>query len=433
MANMTRRNFLQTLAAGAGTSLAGFPLLSFGAGKRVVVIGGGTGGATVAKYLRRADSSIQVTLIEKNPQYITCYMSNEVLGGGRTIDSLTFDYSGLRAYGVNVVQDEVTGIDAQSKTVYTASGTTYVYDRCVVSPGIDFRYDEIAGYDAQVAETIPHAWKAGAQTLTLRAQLEAMNDGGTVVIAAPPNPYRCPPAPYERASQIAHYLKQHKPASKVIILDGKTSFAKQALFEQAWTSLYGYGSDNALLEWWSGSSSAAQVVAVDAATTTVTTEFGDMVQANVLNVIPPQKAGALAFTAGLTDGTGWCPVNKQTFESAIIPDIHVIGDACIADALPKSGFAANSEAKVCAAAIAALLNDQEVPNPAFSNGCYSVVGEDYAISILGIYRLSDDGKTIAGVPGSGGPSSTGATDFERKVDVQYAYGWYDNFTRDVFR
>jgi len=431
--NIRRRTFLKTLVAGAAVGTLGFPMLGKAANQRIVVIGGGTGGATVAKYLRRLDNTLDVTLIEKNAIYTTCYMSNEVLSGDRTLESLQFNYDGLKAHGVKIVTDEVTGIDYDAGLVLTKGGISYPYDRCVVSPGIDFRYDQIAGYSEADIETVPHAWKAGQQTLVLRDQLKAMPNGGTVVIAAPPTPYRCPPAPYERASQIAHYLKQHKPNSKVIILDPKPSFTKQALFEQAWTELYGYKTDNALLEWWSGDAKAAGVVEVDVASKTAITQFGDRVQGAVLNVIPPQKAGKLAFDAGLVDATGWCPVNKLTFESTLHPKVHVIGDACMADSLPKSGFAANSEAKVCASAIHALLNGLDVESPSFSNGCYSLVGKDYAISVVGVYRLSDDGKLVESIAGSGGVSSTTATAQDRLFDASYAYSWYNNFTQDVFR
>ncbi len=431
--NIRRRTFLKTLVAGAAVGTLGFPMLGKAANQRIVVIGGGTGGATVAKYLRRLDNTLDVTLIEKNAIYTTCYMSNEVLSGDRTLESLQFNYDGLKAHGVKIVTDEVTGIDYDAGLVLTKGGISYPYDRCVVSPGIDFRYDQIAGYSEADIETVPHAWKAGQQTLLLRDQLKAMPNGGTVVIAAPPNPYRCPPAPYERASQIAHYLKQHKPNSKVIILDPKPSFTKQALFEQAWTELYGYKTDNALLEWWSGDAKAAGVVEVDVASKTAITQFGDRVQGAVLNVIPPQKAGKLAFDAGLVDATGWCPVNKLTFESTLHPKVHVIGDACMADSLPKSGFAANSEAKVCASAIHALLNGLDVESPSFSNGCYSLVGKDYAISVVGVYRLSDDGKLVESIAGSGGVSAATATAQDRLFDASYAYSWYNNFTQDVFR
>lgn len=432
MLDTRRRTFLKTLVAGVAVSSLGFPAIVGAAGQRVVVVGGGTGGATVAKYLRRLDNTLEVTLIEKNALYTTCYMSNEVLSGERSLESLQFNYDGLKAHGVKVVIDEVTGIDYDAKLILTKGGISYPYDRCVISPGIDFKYEAIAGYNEAATETVPHAWKAGAQTLLLRDQLQAMPNGGVVVIAAPPNPYRCPPAPYERASQIAYYLKQHKPNSKLIILDPKPSFTKQALFEQAWKELYGYKTPDSLIEWRS-SDQAAGVVEVDVSSKTAITEFGDRVQGSVLNVIPPQKAGKLAFDADLVDSTGWCPVNKQSFESTRHPYVHVIGDACMADSLPKSGFAANTEAKVCAAAIHALLNGLELASPAFSNGCYSIVGKNYAISVVGVYRLSNNGKVIESIPGSGGTSSATANAQDRLFDASYAYSWYNNFTQDVFK
>lgn len=429
MTNVNRRQFLKALSAGGLVLLSGISTRSWGANANVVIIGGGTAGATAAKYLKLADPSINITLIEKNAHYYTCYMSNEVLGGGRTLDSLKFGYAGLEKRGITVVQAEVTAIDAVAKSVQTTAGN-FPYDRCIVAPGIDYRYETIENYSADVAQQIPHAWKAGEQTTLLRSQLEAMPNGGTFVMVAPPNPYRCPPAPYERASQVASYFKKHKPNSKVLILDPKTSFTKQALFEEGWMKLYGYGNDGDMIEWASGGTNA--VVSLDVATKTVTTAGGERIAASVLNIIPAQKAGALAFSAGLTDSSGWCPVAVASFESTLHDNIHVIGDACIANPLPKSGFAANSEAKACALAVAALLNGREPGRTSFSNGCYSLVGDDYAISVVGIYRLSANGTTIESVPNAGGTSPLAAAEEERLIDVQYAYSWYNNFTQDVF-
>jgi sulfide dehydrogenase [flavocytochrome c] flavoprotein subunit len=425
---MNRRQFLQALSVGGLVLTSGIPTRSWGANADVVVIGGGTGGATVAKYLKLADPSINVTLIERDAAYYTCYMSNEVLSGGRTLESLRFGYDGLRQRGINVVQAEVTAINPDTKVVKTSVGD-FGYDRCIVSPGIDFLYESISGYSASLIETIPHAWKAGSQTTLLRAQLEAMPNGGTFVLVAPPNPYRCPPAPYERASQIASYFKKAKPNSKVIILDPKTSFTKQPLFEEAWARFYGYGTANAMLEWIPGVDLTK--LSVEASTKTVV-NGGARIAAAVLNIVPPQKAGALAFSAGLTDATNWCPVALSSFESSILPNIHVLGDACTASPLPKSGFAANSEAKACALAVAALLNGREPGRTSFSNGCYSLVTDDYAISVVGVYRLSADGTKIEALPNAGGTSPLAASDEEHLIDVQYAYSWYNNFTRDVF-
>ena len=426
---ITRRGFIQTAGAATAAGMVGVPYLAMGASKKVVVVGGGTGGATAAKYIRMADPSVEVTLIEANKEYYTCYMSNEVLGGDRSIDSIKFGYTGLGNHGINVVHDMVTGIDAKAKTVSTAGGKSFAYDRCIVAPGIDFKWEGIEGYDADVAEKIPHAWKAGPQTMLLRSQLEAMKDGGTVVIAPPPNPFRCPPGPYERASQIAHYLKQHKPKSKVLIFDPKPKFSKQGLFTGAWKKMYGYESDNAMIEW-HGEAEEAAVVKVDAGSNSVTTKFGDTIKADVLNVIPAQKAGKIAFAAGLTNDSGWCPVDLGTFESTIHAGVHVIGDASVATGMPKSGYAANSQAKVCAAAVVALLNGQEPGTPSYVNTCYSIAGTDYAFSVAAVYRLAEDKSKIVSV--SGGLTPGDASEEQFKREVLYAHSWFKNITNDIF-
>jgi sulfide dehydrogenase [flavocytochrome c] flavoprotein chain len=429
---ITRRGFVKGASTATAIGMIGTPYIVLGASKKVVVVGGGTGGATASKYLRLADPTIEVTLIEANKDYYTCYMSNEVLSGERTIDSIKFTYSGLAKHGVNVVNDKVTAIDAEAQTVKTAGGQSFSYDRCIVAPGIDFKWDSIEGYDEKVAESIPHAWKAGAQTITLRKQLEDMKDGGTLVIASPPNPFRCPPGPYERASQIALYLKHHKPKSKIIILDAKPAFSKQGLFLQGWKALYGYETDNAMIEWRpsaQGSNDNA-VVKLDAGSKTVTTGFDENIKADVLNLIPAQKAGKVAFDAGLTNESGWCPVNLQTFESTLHKNIHVIGDASIATSMPKSAFAANSEAKVCAAGVAALLNGQEPGTPAYVNTCYSIIGKDWGISVAAVYKLAEDGSKIVSV--SGGLSPSDATPEMRAREVAYAHSWFTNITKDIF-
>ncbi len=426
---MTRRGFIQTAGAATAIGMVGVPYIALGASKKVVVVGGGTGGATAAKYTLMADPTVEVTLIEANKAYYTCYMSNEVLGGERTMDQIKHGYTGLAGHGVKVVHDMVTGIDAKARVVKTAGGKSFPYDRCVVAPGIDFRWDTIEGYDAQVAEKIPHAWKAGPQTALLRKQLEAMKDGGTVIIAPPPNPFRCPPGPYERASQIAMYLKAHKPKSKVLIFDPKPKFSKMGLFVKAWKTLYGYQTDNAMIEW-HGAQEEAGVVKVNAAANSVTTAFGDEIKGDVVNVIPAQKAGKIAFTAGLTNDKGWCPVDLLTFESTIHPNIHVIGDASIAKGMPKSGYAANSEAKVCAASIVALLNGHEPGTPSYVNTCYSIAGKDYGFSVAAVYRLAEDRSKIVKV--SGGLTPADASPEQLKREVLYAHSWYNNITSDIF-
>jgi sulfide dehydrogenase [flavocytochrome c] flavoprotein subunit len=330
--------------------------------------------------------------------------------------------------GINLVHAAADGIDAEKKQV-TAGGKKFPFDRCIVAPGIELLYDKIEGYSKEVAEKLPHAWKAGAQTALLRSQLEAMPDGGTAVIVAPPNPFRCPPGPPERASQIAHYFKQHKPKSKVIILDSKQKFSKHGLFIQGWEALYGYGTDNAMIEWHPGPDAA--VVKADAGTMTLETNFGDEVKADVINVIPPQRAGAIAQTSGLADESGWCPVDKKTFESSIHAGVHVIGDACIAGKMPKSGYAANSQGKVCAAAIVAMLNEGEVGTPSYVNTCYSIPAPGWGISVAAVYKLGADGK-IVGVKGAGGLTPMDASEEAHKREVEYAYSWYKNIVNDIF-
>ncbi|WP_295540014.1 NAD(P)/FAD-dependent oxidoreductase [uncultured Thiohalocapsa sp.] len=426
--SMNRRDFVKATGAAAAVGALGVPTLALGNTKKVVVVGGGTGGATAAKYLKLADESIDVTIIEPNENYYTCYMSNEVLGGKRGLDDIKQTYDGLKAHGIKVVHEAATGIDADKKVVKTASGE-FPYDRCVVSPGVSMLYDKIEGYSAEAATKMPHAWKAGDQTKLLRGQLEAMDDGGVVIIVAPPNPYRCPPGPYERASQIAMYLQTEKPKSKVLILDPKQRFSKQGLFTQGWERLYGYGTDNALIEWLPGPDAA--VTRIDADTKTCYTTFDEYAGA-VVNVIPPQQAGQIAVDAGLADDSGWCPVNKKTFESTIHKGIHVIGDAAIATAMPKSGYSANSQGKVAAAAIIAMMNDEEPGVPSYVNTCYSIIGKDYGISVAAVYRLSEDGQTIAGVEGAGGLTPTDAPEFALAREVEYAYSWYDNIVYDIF-
>jgi sulfide dehydrogenase [flavocytochrome c] flavoprotein subunit len=299
-----------------------------------------------------------------------------------------------------------------------------------VAPGISLLYDKIEGYSTEASQTMPHAWKAGEQTRILRGQLEAMEDGGVVIISVPPNPFRCPPGPYERASQIAHYLKNNKPKSKVLILDSKQAFSKQGLFTQGWERLYGFGTDDSMIEWQPGPDAA--VVGVDTESMSVETSFGDEVKGAVINIIPPQKAGQIAIDAGLTDDSGWCPVDVKTFESKLHANVHVIGDASIATAMPKSAYAANSQAKVAAAAIVALLNGDEPGAPSYVNTCYSIIGKDYGISVAAVYRLSEDGATIASVEGSGGITPSDAPDFALAREVQYAYSWYNNIVHDSF-
>ena len=425
---MNRRDFVKAAGAATAVGLAGIPHIALANAKKVVVVGGGTGGGTAAKYIKRLDSSIDVTIVEPNDAYYTCYFSNEVIGGERDLDSIRVDYEGLKAHGIKFVKDSATAIE--SGVVKTAGGTDVPFDRCIVAPGIELLYDAIEGYSEEAADQLPHAWKAGEQTKILRQQLEDMKDGGTAVIVAPPNPFRCPPGPYERASQMAHYFKQHKPKSKVIILDSKQKFSKQGLFTQAWEKFYGYGTDDSLIEWRPAPDGAVSSVDADSKTL-VYGPLEDEITADVINLIPPQRAGAIAQASDLADDSGWCPVDQKTFESKQVPGVHVIGDACIAGKMPKSGYAANSQGKVCAAAVVALLNEGEAGVPSFVNTCYSIVAPDYGISVAAVYKLGADGA-IQAVPGSGGLTPMDASADAHKREVQYAYSWYDNIVHDIF-
>lgn len=430
MMKMKRRDFVKAAGAATAIGLVGVPYLALAAVKKVVVVGAGTAGGTAAKYIKHLDPSIEVTLIEPNPAYYTCYFSNEVIGGERDLESLKVSYDGLKGHGVQFVQDNAVGIDGEKKVVKTAGGQSVPYDRCIVAPGVELIFDAVEGYSEELAKELPHAWKAGEQTAILRRQLEAMKDGGVVVLTSPPNPFRCPPGPYERASLIANYCKHHKPKSKVVILDDKQSFSKQGLFIQAWQKFYGHGTDNSMIEW--RPAPDGKLVRVDAATKTVV--FGELEEelaADVINIIPPQRAGQVAQVSSLTDDSGWCPVDQKTFESTKVPGVYVIGDACIAGAMPKSAYAATSQGKVCAAAVVAALNGTEPGVPSYVNTCYSIPAPNWGISVAAVYKLGADGK-IAGVPDSGGLTPMDASEEAHRREVEYAHSWYKNIIQDVF-
>ncbi len=426
-----RRNFLKIVGAGGiATTVALYtPFAIGGASKKVVIIGGGMGGATAAKYIKMMDSSVDVTLIETNRDYFTCFTSNEVLSGHRKMSQIKFGYAGLEKHGVKVVIDTVSAIDTKGKILKTKSGQSFSYDRCIVSPGVDFKYDSVEGYNSKVAHSkIPHAWKAGSQTVMLRQQLVSMKDGGTVIIAPPVNPFRCPPGPYERASQIAYYLKKNKPKSKVLILDAKQKFSKFGLFTSGWKKHYGYGTENSIIEW-VASDQGGVVERLDVQNMTLHGEF-DKHKGDVINIIPAQTAGKIALATGLTDSSGWCPVQGNTFESTIHKNIHVIGDAAIASPMPKSGYAANSEAKVCAAAVVALLGGDKIPEPSYVNTCYSVIAPGDGVSVAMVYRYQN-GKIVK-VKGSGGLTPSEFNPKFREREVEYGYTWFNNITNDAF-
>jgi sulfide dehydrogenase [flavocytochrome c] flavoprotein subunit len=417
----TRRDVARGLAASAA-SLA-FPCPSFAQGAaRVVVIGGGFAGAGCARALRHVDPKLQVTLIEPKTFYFACPFSNEAIAGLREFEAQQFRYDRIAADGVTVVAQTAVKVDAQARTVGLADGSSLGYDRLVLSPGIGLRFDALPGYDEAAAAKMPHAWIAGEQTLLLRRQLEAMDDGGLVVLAVPAAPLRCPPAPYERASLIAHYLKTKKPRSKILILDAKDSFSQQRLFEQAWKELYPDMIERIAL------SQGGRVTSVEPATNSIVTDFGNYT-ADVANVIPPQKAGRIAEIAGAADHTGWCPIDPVTFESKLVPNIHVIGDACIAGAIPKSASAANAQAKACAAAVVSLLAGKSPEPPRLTGACFNTVAPGYAFSLTGVYAPKDG---LFNEVEGGGASPLDAPREARAQEAETALAWFTTITADTF-
>ena len=417
---VTRRKAVLGITAAA--ALARPSILRAQASGRVVVVGGGFGGAACARALKRARDDLHVMLIEPNAVFTACPFSNAVIAGLREIEAQRFGYDKIAADGVTLIAQAVTMIEPERRSVMTADGVALPYDRLVLSPGIDFHLEALPGYDAPAAQKMPHAWKAGAQTLLLRRQLEAMADGGTVAIAIPANPSRCPPAPYERASLIAHYLKTRKPRSKVLILDAKDSFSQQRLFERAWKELYGDMIERI------GLSQGGRVTSVDPATMAIVTEFGNYTP-DVANVIPPQRAGSIAGIAGAADATGWCPIDPVSFESKLVSNIHVIGDACLGGAIPKSASAASAQGRACAAAIVNLLAGRAPEPPRLTGVCYNVVAPGYGFSLAGNYQPRGD--IFAEVEGA----ATSPVDAPRELrarEASEAERWFDTIMAETF-
>ena len=420
---MKRRDFLKVgAAAGAMATLYGCA----GGGKasgHVVVVGGGYGGATIAKYLRMwSEGGVQVTLIERNPTFISCPISNLVIGGLKTMEDITVSYDGLRSkWGVRIVQDEVSAVNPEKRSISLKSGGTMSYDRLVLSPGVDFMFDQIPNLNnADAQSKILHAWKAGAQTIALRKQLESMKDGGTYAIAIPRAPYRCPPGPYERASLVADYFKKNKPKSKVVILDANEDVtSKKALFTKAWKDLY-----SGILEYRNNS----EVKDVDVATNTAIMEF-DKFKADVLNVIPPQRAGNISTQSGLKlINNRWVDINWLTMESTNTPGVHVLGDAVFpAPTMPKSGHMANQHGKLAAAAILNLLSGLEPnPEPMLMNTCYSFVDAKNVIHVASVHHYDAATKTVQPVKGAGGVSAA-----RNELEAKVALGWAKNIWADM--
>ncbi len=420
-----RREFLKTLSAGgAALALPGCATTPGGSAGKVVVVGGGYGGATAAKYVRMwSDGKVDVTLVEPNAEFVSCPMSNLVVGGSRDLAFLTTSYANLSSrHGVSVVRDTATAVDTEKRVVKLASGTELPYDRLILAPGVDFMWDKLPGLNnASAQEKVLHAWKAGPQTVALRRQLEAMPDGGVYAISIPVAPYRCPPGPYERACQVAWYFKRAKPNSKVLILDGNGDVtSKGPLFKKAWAEEY-----KGIVEYRGN----YVLTDVDVATMTAQFEVHDPVKADVLNVVPPQRAGAIARAAGVvTANDRWCDVDFMTFESVKVKNVHVLGDALqIAAGMPKSGHMANQQAKVCAAAVVALLAGRP-PNPApvLTNTCYSMITDKESVHVCSVHQWDKEKKTLLPVPGSGGVSPAMS-----ELEGNYALAWARNIWADT--
>ncbi|MBL1320157.1 MAG: FAD-dependent oxidoreductase [Methylophaga sp.] len=421
---LKRREFIKTATiAGVATVMSATVSATRASSKqkRVVVVGGGFAGATAAKYVAMWSPNTEVVMIERNAQFVSCPQSNLVLGGSRTLQQLTHDYNSLADnYDIKTVQAEVVSVDTDKQHVKLHDGVIVDYDRLIIAPGVDFIYDDLpmlASYEAQ--QKIPHAWKAGPQTEILKQQLHGMKKGGTMVMTVPATPFRCPPGPYERACQVAHYLKHHNPTAKLIILDANGDVAsKKALFKAAWQKYY-----SNLIEYVPNS----LIESVDVASLSVETEF-DTFAADVLNVIPAQKAGKVAEMAGIINvDNRWCKVDFLTYESTEKENVHVIGDAVHAK-LPKSGHMANAQAKVCAAAIAALLAEQQPEQePVFSNTCYSFIDDKQAMHVAAVYRYNKEQKSMIVMPG-GGVSAAAS-----KLEGDYANSWGKNIWHDMLR
>lgn len=426
MKRLTRRDVLLASAAGVTVgTLAG--CATGGPSKpqaKVVVVGGGWGGATAAKYLQYwSQGGIDVTMVEPSPNFVSCPISNLVLGGSRTIEQLTTGYQGLLTRGINIARDSVVAIDADKKQVRLSRGGSLNYDRLVVSPGIEFMYEMVKGMTAADANAIPHAWKAGPQTVLLRRQLEAMPDGGVVVMSVPLAPYRCPPGPYERTCQIAHYLKTRKPRSKLIVLDANPDVtSKGPLFKRVWKEDYA-----GIIEYQSN----MVVNEVDVAGRRFITNLGEAIKGDVMNFIPPQRAANIARDAGLiTANNRWCEVNWLTCESIKVPNVHVLGDATqSAPAMPKSGHMANQHGKAAAAAIIDLVAGRTPAPPMMVNTCYSFVDDKNAIHVASVHRWVPEKKTMETVQGSGGVSGPDRSLWTAEGD--YAWGWAQTVWADM--
>ncbi|MBK8439067.1 MAG: FAD-dependent oxidoreductase [Rhodobacter sp.] len=417
---LSRRHFIGSgIATGA---LLAAPMVWGQAKPRVVVIGGGAGGATAARYIAKdSDGAIDVTLVEANPIYTTCFFSNLYLGGFRDFESLQHGYDKLSGGGVTVINDMATGVDRDARTVTLAGGQVLTWDRLVLSPGIDFKDGSVPGWSLDAAEVMPHAYKAGPQTQLLRQKVDAMPQGGTFAMVAPPNPYRCPPGPYERISMVAHVLKERNPTAKILVLDPKDKFSKQALFEEGWGKHY-----NGMVDW-IGPDFGGNNVEVRPGTMEVVVD-GEVMKVDCCNVIPGQMAGRIAALAGVTDDSGWAPVHPDSMKSKVDETIFVLGDSSAQGDMPKSGFSANSQAKVAAMAIRGELTGSKVFPAKYSNTCWSLIAPEDGVKVGASYEPTPE--KIASVDSF--VSATGEDAALRKATYEESLGWYAGITADIF-
>ncbi|MBU2581347.1 MAG: NAD(P)/FAD-dependent oxidoreductase [Alphaproteobacteria bacterium] len=420
--SISRRHFM--VGTALTTSALAIPTFLRAADKpKVVVIGGGAGGATAARYIAKdSKGAIDVTLIEPQQAFTTCFFSNLYIGGFRTFESITHDYRTLEGtHGIKVVHQMATGVDKAAKTVTLADGSSVPYDKLIVSPGISLKWDSFPGYTKDASEVMPHAWQAGPQTQLLKSKVDGMKEGGTFVMVAPPNPYRCPPGPYERVSMIAHVFKQKNPKAKIIVLDPKEKFSKQGLFQAGWEQHY-----PGMVEWIPASIHGG-IKSVDVATGEIKTDL-DTFKSDAANIIPAQAAGEIAATAGLTNDTGFCPIVPGSMQSQADPNVYVLGDSTIAGDMPKSGYSANSQAKVCANAVRGELTGSKVFPAKFSNTCWSLIATNDGVKVGASYEAKPDKITSTG----GFVSKTGEDAALRKATFEESVGWYAGIANDIF-
>ena len=418
--NVSRRQFGKVLLA--GSSALAMPSLAFGAAPKVVVVGGGAGGATAARYIAKdSKGAVDVTLIEASKQYYTCFFSNLYLGGFRSYSSIGHTYEGLSSnHGVNVVHEWASSVDSAAKKVNFSSGASVSYDKLVLSPGIDLKYETVNGYSAESQTRMPHAWKSGTQIQVIRDQVLNMPKGGTFVMVAPPNPYRCPPGPYERISMVAHLLKENNPSAKIIILDTKAKFSKQGLFMDGWNRHYA-----GMIEWIDPDTHGG-ILNVNHDTMEIETDL-DTFKADAACVIPGQKAGAIAMAAGVNDGD-WCPIDPSSMASRADSDIYVLGDASVASSMPKSGFSANSQAKVAANHIRGALTGSKVYKPRFANTCWSLIATNDGVKVGANYEAGSEKIDVV----DKFISQNGEASDMRQATYEESIGWYEGITTDMF-